>query len=58
MIHRLVLLSSLILSGCAIEEEDFPMVYADTVCDRIEECDKGDYENYYDSDEDCEDEWV
>ena len=58
MINRLVLLLTLIASGCAIEEADFPDVYADAICDRLAECDKGDYENRYDSDEDCEEQWA
>ena len=48
----------MLLIGCAIEEEDFPAVYADTVCDRIEECDKGAYENLYDDAEECQDQWA
>ena len=51
-------LLALCLVGCAIPEEDFAARYAGTICDRIAECDKGDYENRYDSDEACEEQWV
>lgn len=58
MSNRLTALLALCLIGCAIPEEDFAETYASTVCDRISECDKGDYENRYDSDEECEGQWA
>lgn len=46
-----------LLVGCTIPEEDFAATYAVTICDRLEECDKGSYENLYSDAEDCEDDW-
>lgn len=39
--------------GCSIPEEDFADTYAVTVCDRLEECDRGDFENQFDDREEC-----
>lgn len=56
MLMRMVPLLALI--GCTIAEEDFPDAYADAVCDRLYECDRGDYENRYDDAEECKNEWA
>lgn len=53
--ERLILLALLV--GCAIPEEDFAPTYAVTICDRLEECDKGSYENLYTDAADCQDDW-
>jgi len=53
-----ILMAMVFLAGCTIEEEDFPAVYGDAVCDRIEECDLSAYEQLYSDDEDCESDWA
>lgn len=42
------------LVACAVPEEDFPEEYGKTVCKRLEECDRGDYEESFSSDEECQ----
>ena len=48
------------LLACAIAEEDFPDVYADTAGDRLYECNKSTFENLYGDNEDgdCQDQWA
>ncbi len=42
-----------LLAGCALPEEDFPSKYADTVCAKLKKCDRSNYENSFDSFDDC-----
>lgn len=56
--RHLAPLSVLVLVACAIPEEDFPEAYGHTVCDRLEECDRGDYEAAYEDRAACVDQWA
>lgn len=52
-----ILVSSLV--ACSIPEEDFPEKYGKEACKRLEECDKGDYEEIYgDDDAECVDDFA
>jgi hypothetical protein len=54
----LVLLSLLSLSACAPTAEDFPEKFAASWCERTEECNRGTFEDVYDSDmQECESTW-
>ncbi len=50
-----VLLSTLLLVACTIEEDDFPVEYAETWCDRYEECEPSRFDSWWGSQEDCQD---
>lgn len=44
----LALLTLAALTGCAIEEADFPDAYGKAVCKKARKCDRADYEEHYD----------
>jgi len=49
---------ALVLTGCAIEEADFPDAYGRAVCDRIHQCQRSDYDDRYENRGECVDEWA
>lgn len=53
---RFLLVAALIpaLVACAVPEEDFPEEYGKTACKRLEECDRGDFEETFDSMDECQ----
>lgn len=43
-----------LLVGCDVEEEDYPQVLADAMCDQMYRCARADYESSYATDDECE----
>ncbi len=46
---------TLSLVACTITEDDFPAEYAETWCDRYEECEADDFERVWEDQESCQD---
>src|SRR5688572_16980540 len=46
----------LALTACGLDEDDLPAAYADAFCDRLLECDQGQFESEFSDMDDCEDE--
>jgi hypothetical protein len=46
---RLLIVAAVLVGaiGCAIPEEDFPVIAADAWCDKSRKCDRGDFDNTY-----------
>ena len=47
----------LVLTGCGVDREDYPKVYARATCTQLLECDRGSFENAYTSMADCHADW-
>ena len=46
---------ALFLVACTISEDDFPAEYAETWCDRYEECEADDFDSIWGDQESCQD---
>ncbi len=49
---------SLLLVGCFVDEENFPDKYAKVSCDKFQDCEPDDFDEYYESMAECRDDVV
>jgi hypothetical protein len=55
---RLVLPVFAVLVACTVEEDEFANSYAKAVCNRLEECQRSDYEQAYEDRDACVEDWA
>ena len=47
-----------LIASCTIEEDEFAESYGKTVCSRLHDCQRSDYDDRYEERSECVDEWA